>query len=60
MSHGASNVDGFLFWKMELWLGNLKQRDQLEDLGVNGRIVNFKEMGWEWVDQFHLGRHRNN
>jgi hypothetical protein len=38
--------------------GNLKERDQMEDLGVDGR--NLKEIEWEGVDWTHLSYNRNN
>jgi hypothetical protein len=28
----------------------------LEDIGVDGRVVDFKEMGWKGVDRLHLAQ----
>jgi hypothetical protein len=40
------------------WPENLKTRNHLENLGVDGRIIlkctYAKEMGWEGVDSFYL------
>jgi hypothetical protein len=36
------------------WLENLKGRDHLEDLGVNGIIIALEEVGWKGVDWIHL------
>jgi hypothetical protein len=40
------------------WLGNLKGRNHLEDLSVDGRM-NHREIGWEDVDWFHLAEERD-
>jgi len=38
------------------WLGNLRERTHLSDLGVDGRIIlktGLQELGWEgmdWID----------
>jgi hypothetical protein len=42
-------------WKREIaagvWLADLKQRDNLEDVGVEDNInMDLKEMGWEGMD----------
>jgi hypothetical protein len=31
-------------------LVNLKGRDHLGELGMNGRTMDFKEMGLDWID----------
>jgi len=38
------------------WLGNLNERDQLEDLVVDGSDIrmNCREMGWEGVEWIYL------
>jgi hypothetical protein len=37
-------------------VGNLKERDRLEDLGVGGRVIfiNCREIGWDGFDWVHL------
>jgi hypothetical protein len=38
-------------------VGNLKERNHLEDLGVDGRMTlkkDFKQARWKGVDQFYL------
>jgi hypothetical protein len=40
------------------WLGNLKGRARLEGLDINGRIMDFRETGWEGVDWIHLAQDR--
>jgi hypothetical protein len=32
------------------WLEKLKGRDHSDDVGVDGRIMYFREIGWEGVD----------
>ena len=41
----------------KLWWGNLKERDDLEDLGINGRIM-LEEM-WEGVDWIYVAVYRD-
>jgi len=41
----------------EFWFENMKGRDHLEDLGIDGIIIirmDLREMGWEGVDWMHL------
>jgi DNA-directed RNA polymerase delta subunit len=42
-------------------LENLKERDYLEDLGVDGKyiIMNLGEVWWEFVDWMHLDQYRD-
>jgi hypothetical protein len=42
-------------------VGNLKQRDYLEDLGIDGRIIStgFKEIMWDDTDSIHLALDRD-
>jgi len=42
----------------ELWPENLKGRDHLEDLGVDGRIV-LEEIGWGGMVWFHVAQERD-
>ena len=38
------------------WWGNLRERDNLEETGVEGRIMDLQEVGWgdmDWIDQAH-------
>jgi hypothetical protein len=35
----VARVDGTKQDNTEFWLGSLKKRDHLEDLGINGRII---------------------
>jgi hypothetical protein len=45
---------------MIFWLENLKGRNHLEDLGVDGNItMDLREMGWEVADWMHLSQDRN-
>ena len=45
------------------WWGNLKERDHLEDSGIDGRIINNKmnlqEVGCEGMDWIELAQDRN-
>jgi hypothetical protein len=42
------------------WLENLKGRDYLEDLRVNGKITLYlRETGWVNVDWIHLAQDRD-
>jgi hypothetical protein len=39
--------------------GNVKDRDHLEDLVVDGRILNWiLKIGWKGVDRIHLAQNR--
>jgi hypothetical protein len=38
------------------WLGNLKRRDHSEDLGVDGKITDLKEIGWKILDWILLAQ----
>jgi hypothetical protein len=43
-------------------LENLKGRDHLEDIGVDGKIIlemDLREIGWEGVDWIHLVQERD-
>jgi hypothetical protein len=42
-------------------LGNLKGRDHLEDLSVDGKIILewIREIGWEGVDWMHLAQDKD-
>jgi hypothetical protein len=42
-------------------LGNLKGRDHLEDLGVDGKDIRMdvREIGWEGVQWIHLDQDRD-
>jgi len=42
------------------WSENLKGRDHLEDLGVDGKIVlvDLREIGWEGVNWMHRAQDR--
>jgi hypothetical protein len=47
-----------------IWLGNLKGRDHLEDIGVDGRWEDnirmyLREIGWEGVDWIHVAQDRD-
>jgi len=33
---GTHGKDRNMYW---VWLGNLKERDHLKDMGINGRII---------------------
>jgi hypothetical protein len=35
------------------WQGDKKERDHLEDLDVDGRIMDHKEVGWEGEEWIH-------
>ena len=39
------------------WWGNLEERNHLENLGVDGRIIS-QEIRWEGVDWIYLGYDR--
>ena len=39
-------------WSMEYWFGNLRERDRLEDSGVDG--MDFKKMACMDVDWIHM------
>jgi hypothetical protein len=40
---------------IKFWLESLKERDNSEDLGVDGSIkVDYKEIGWEGVECINL------
>jgi hypothetical protein len=43
------------------WLENLKGRNHLEDLDVDGKIIfmHLREVGWEDVDWMHLVQDRS-
>jgi hypothetical protein len=36
------------------WLESLKGRNHLEDLGIEGKIINLREIAWEGVDWIRL------
>jgi hypothetical protein len=38
----------------DFWWGNLKENDNLKDLGLKGSIINVKEVGLHGVDCIHL------
>jgi len=43
----------------KFWWGNLRKKDRLEELGVDGRLMlttDLKEIGWECVDLIDLAR----
>ena len=42
--------------RIGFWKGDLKERDHLEDLVVNGRIL---EMDWEDMDWMYLDQNRD-
>jgi hypothetical protein len=45
----------------EIWWGNLKERNHLEDVGIHGRTILkwiFEGTGLEHVDWIHLARDR--
>jgi len=44
------------------WLGNFRERDHLEDLGVDGRIILswiIQEVGCEGTEWIHLAQDRD-
>jgi hypothetical protein len=41
------------------WWGNLKERDDLEDPGVDGRMMDIQEVGCEGMDWIDLARDRD-
>jgi len=46
----------------EFWWGNPRERDQLEDLNVDGRIIFewiFKEQDWEAVDWIDVAQDKD-
>jgi hypothetical protein len=45
----------------KFWEESLKERDQLEDLGIDGRNIKMvlKEIGLESVDLIHLAQDRD-
>jgi hypothetical protein len=45
----------------KFWEESLKERDQLEDLGIDGGNIKMvlKEIGWESVDLIHLAEDRD-
>jgi hypothetical protein len=42
----------------QFWLENLKGRDHLEDLGVDGRMI-LKKTGCKVIDWMHLAQDRD-
>jgi hypothetical protein len=41
------------------WLGNVKEEDHLEDLGVDNVKMCLKEIGWEGTGYVNLAEGRN-
>jgi hypothetical protein len=41
-----------------VWWGNLKKRDDWEDLGIDGKIIKliFRDVRWEGLDWFQLAQ----
>jgi hypothetical protein len=50
-------------WDILVWWGNISERNQLEDLSIDGKVaafrMNFKGLGYEGVDWIDLAQHRN-
>jgi hypothetical protein len=40
-----------------IWLGNLKGRDYLEDLGIRG--MGIRKIGWEVVEWIYVAKDRD-
>jgi len=40
-------------------LGNLKARDHLEDMDLDGKMMDLSEIGWEDVNWIHLAQDMN-
>jgi hypothetical protein len=40
-------------------LGNLKERDHLEDMDLDGKMMDLSEIGWEDVNWIHLAQDMN-
>jgi hypothetical protein len=43
---------------LAFWLENLKERGHLEDVIVDGKVMDLRETGWEDVDWIHLAQER--
>jgi hypothetical protein len=59
---GASSAHGKDEKHAIFWLENLKGRDQLEDLGMDGKInirIDLREIWWEGLEWIHLAQDRD-
>jgi hypothetical protein len=54
---GAYTTHGEMRKKTKFLSENLKGRDNLEDLGMDG--ADLREMGWEYVEWIHLSQNRD-